>query len=195
MTVRPAVVLTSLPMSKEGDGERAARSWDATAKLAASNQLRSILDDEEGLRAVSEAAAEAVLRLMHAKAVSVVLLDDRGYRDVVNVGSLGPGEHRFPEDQPYPVGLYPVATTRLLAGEAYVTIGSSLETLASLQRRDAGSGIGHVMSIPVLHAEELWGELFLLRSINTPEFTTDDLDVACHLAAQFGTRLPVLLRV
>ncbi len=181
---RPAVLDTDHPT----------KVWNATAKLAASNRLRSVIDDESGLRAVSEATAETVMEIMDAKSVSIVLLDDRGYRDLVNVGQLAPGEHRFPEDEPYPAGCYPTATTRLLAGEWYVTIGSSPDLLRQYEELSPQQSIGPVLGVPVMYGREVWGEIFMLRGRHTADFTTEDLQVARDLATQFAIGLPQLLQ-
>ena len=131
---------------------------------------------------------------MGAKSVSIVLLDDRGYRDLVNVGQLARGEHRFPEDEPSTANYYPAATARLLGGEKYVSIGSSRQLLEEYRKLAPGQSIGSVMGVPVMHAGEIWGEVFILRDSRAPGFTDLDLDVACDLATQFGVQLPVLLR-
>jgi GAF domain-containing protein len=170
------------------------KGWTATDRLAASNKLRSAMRRNSGLKRAAEATAETIRELMVAKSVSIVLLDDRGYRDLVNVGQLARGEHRFPEDEPSTVNYYPAATARLLGGEAYVTIGSARELLTQYRNRAPGQSIGSVMGVPVMHAEEVWGEVFMLRDAKAPGFTDPDLDVACELASQFGTQLPVLLR-
>jgi GAF domain-containing protein len=167
--------------------------WSPTAKLAASNRLRSVIDDETGLRAVSEATAETVLEIMDAKSVSIILLDDRGCRDLVNVGQLAPGEHRFPEDEPYPVGCYPAAHNRLLAGEWYVSIGSGLDLLHQYDELAPVQGIGPVLGVPIMYGGDVWGEIFMLRGTQAAQFTTEDLHVASDLATQFGMGLPQLL--
>jgi GAF domain-containing protein len=170
------------------------RGWTATDRLAASNRLRSAMQRDSGLKRAAEATAETICELMVAKSVSIVLLDDRGYRDLVNIGQLARGEHRFPEDEPSAANYYPAATARLLGGESYVTIGSARQLLAEYRSRAPGQNIGSVMGVPVMHAGEVWGEVFILRDAKAPGFTDPDLDVACELAAQFGTQLPVLLR-
>ena len=83
------------------------RGWTATDRLAASNKLRSAMRRDSGLKRAAEATAETIRELMVAKSVSIVLLDDRGYRDLVNVGQLARGEHRFPEDEPSTAKLLP----------------------------------------------------------------------------------------
>ncbi len=170
------------------------RGWTATDRLAASNKLRSAMRRDSGLKRAAEATAETIRELMVAKSVSIVLLDDRGYRDLVNVGQLARGEHRFPEDEPSTANYYPAATARLLGGESYVTIGSARQMLADYRSRAPGQTIGSVMGVPVMRAGEVWGEVFILRDAKAPGFTDPDLDVACELAAQFGMQLPVLLR-
>jgi len=170
------------------------RGWTATDRLAASNRLRSAMRRNAGLKKAAEATAETIREVMVAKSVSIVLLDDRGYRDLVNIGQLARGEYRFPEDEPSTANYYPAATARLLGGEAYVTIGSARQLLADYRKRAPGQGIGSVMAVPVMHADEVWGEIFMLRDAQAPGFTDADIDVACELAAQFGMQLPVLLR-
>ena len=169
-------------------------TWTAAQRLAASNTLNAVLDDEEGLRAVAEAAAETIMMLLDARALSVVLLDDRGYRDLVNVGELAPGEHRFPEEASYPANAAPAATTRHLACGTYVTLGKSMDLLDANMGAEPGLSIGWVLGVPIVHSTELWGELFMVRRRNQPAFTRADQLVACNLAALFGMRLPPLLK-
>jgi len=171
------------------------QGWSALERLSAGNRLRSAMDGGCGLRAVAEAAAEAILVLLSAKTVTIVLLDDRGHRDVVNVGELAQGEHRFPEDWPYEASNYPTTATRLLGGQHYVRIGSGLQLLDAYQNLAPGDSIGTAMGLPIIHADAVWGELFLVRDIHAPVFTDDDLQVAFELAGQFGMRLPRLLEV
>ncbi|MEO8329210.1 MAG: GAF domain-containing protein [Candidatus Nanopelagicales bacterium] len=187
--VRPRTRLAPTRIYNQRNG------WTATDRLAASNKLRSALDAQTGLRAVVEAAAETICELLATKSVSLVLLDDRGYRDLVNVGYLAPGEVRFPEDEGNAAGSYPASTTRLLAGQAYVTIGSCLQLLDEYQNLAPGQSIGAVMGLPILHDDVVWGEVFLIRDIEAPGFNNDDLQVAYALATEFGLRLPVLLEV
>jgi GAF domain-containing protein len=184
-----------LSRPKPKDAYHELRAWTATDRLAASNRLRAALGRDAGLKTAAEATAETIRELMVAKSVSIVLLDDRGYRDLVNIGQLARGEHRFPEDQPSAANYYPAATARLLGGESYVTIGSAHQLLTEYGKLPPGQSIGPVMGVPVMHAGEVWGEVFMLRDARAPGFTDADVDVACELAAQFGMQLPVLLHV
>lgn len=183
-----------LTRPKPKDTYHQLRAWTATDRLAASNKLRAAMRRDAGLKTAAEATAETIRQLMVAKSVSIVLLDDRGYRDLVNIGQLARGEHRFPEDEPSAANYYPAATARLLGGESYVTIGSARQQLAEYRKLAPGQSIGSVMAVPVMHAEEVWGEVFMLRDAKAPGFTDADVNVACELADQFGMQLPVLLR-
>jgi len=169
------------------------RTWSATDRLAASNKLNAVLDDEVGLRAFADAASESIMTSLSAAALRIVLIDSGGFRDLINVGELAPGEHRFPEEAPYHPNETSAVTTRQLAFGRFVTLGTSVEVLRQHQEFLPGDQIGRVLGAPIGHVTELRGEIYLMRNRRQPPFIREDELVACDLAALFGMRLIPLL--
>ncbi|HVQ87491.1 MAG TPA: GAF domain-containing protein [Actinomycetes bacterium] len=168
------------------------RAWSANTRDAASKRIRTVLDEASGLIPVAEAMGEAFLDIMVASAVSISLLDEDGYRDLVNVGKLGQGEVRFPNER-YPISLYPAAAARLLARQGYISADGTLDLDADHPHLSAWAGVGCFMGVPIVAGAEVRGEVLMVRGKNNPVFSAEDLEVAGDLATQFGARLPELL--
>jgi len=178
--------------AREEDRYRYRKGWTPAARLAAADRVRAALQDHRGLVVVSEAVAEVVLDVLAAKAVTVTLLDDSGYRDVVNVGDLPPGDVRFPVNLRYPTSNFPKATERLLSRRGY--IGSDApELMAEYQRITGETVTGSIMGVPIIAASEVRGEISATRVVGAPEFDNEDLELARDLATQLGMHLPGLI--
>ncbi|MDQ8704134.1 GGDEF domain-containing protein [Streptomyces sp. LHD-70] len=117
-------------------------------------------------------------------------------RVLVNAGERAPDEEEFPEDEAYPVHQFPEITEFLherWAGggepDAWVetargpsegtTAGYCHQRVAALRRRGRSSC---VVAPIVLHGLA-WGELYVGRSLDAPEFGRPDADFATVLAS------------
>ena len=97
--------------------------------------------------------AEEIKELVAARTVSISFIEDGTYRDLVNVGYLGPGEQRLPENTQYPETLYPTANQLLLSQRAYVSTESP--TLRAEHRADpASADAGCFMGVPIIAGNE-----------------------------------------
>ena len=107
------------------DGERSGRyahrlAWGPSARMRARSRLRGAIEGKAGLLPVVEAAATVMCEELAARTVTVTLLQDDYYRDLVKVGEYAPEEAVDPDDR-FAAAEYPEATARLLAHEAYVS--------------------------------------------------------------------------
>lgn len=167
--------------------------WGPTARANAAHRVRTAIASHSGLREVSAAVAEEIRELFVADACSITLLDDEGYRDLVNVGHIAPGEVRFPRDAPYPVAQFPLSTSMLRDGGGYLSATSASALYQEFQAMWPQHPEGSFLGVPVLAAGEVRGELYLARAAHLPVFTNDDVDAARDLATLYGTVLPDLL--
>ncbi len=181
---------------EDGPSARAYRylkGWSPAARVSAATRVRAAIANHDDLLSVSEAFAEATLELFVASASSITLLDDRGYRDLVNVGKLDPGDVRFPEDDPYPVVKFPRATELLLEGGGYLSASNDNEIYREFAAMWPQMPDGCFLGVPVVAAGEVRGELYLAREADAPVFTDEDVDAALDLATLYGAVLPSLL--
>ncbi|MFM9372144.1 diguanylate cyclase domain-containing protein [Streptomyces sp. Da 82-17] len=117
-------------------------------------------------------------------------------RVLVNVGERAAGEEEFPEDETYPVNQFPEIAEFLhekWAGggepDAWVetvrgpsdgtTAGYCHQRVAALRRRGRGSCV----VAPIVQHGRAWGELYVARALDTPEFGRPDADFATVLAS------------
>ena len=167
--------------------------WGAGARLNAAQRVRAAIASNSGLLDVSAAVAEEIQELFVANACSITLLDERGYRDLVNVGDLHPGDVRFPDDGPYPAIQFPLSTKMLLEGGGYLSASASSALYQEFQAMWPQHPEGSFIGVPIVAAGEVRGELYLARTADVPVFTSEDVDAARDLATLYGAVLPRLL--
>ena len=170
------------------------RGWSATARLNASNRVRATVEQNSDLVTVCEATAEVVREILVARSVSVLLIDETGYREIVNVGALEPGDVRFPVGERYPLSTYPLASARLLARKGYISADGTLDVVRERAKPAEGSKVGCFMGVPIVALGEVRGELYLTRGKGKPVFTPEDLEITGDFATQLGTRIPAMLK-
>ena len=179
-------------MSGGSEPYRFRRAWSASSRGEASKSVQIALDSADELLSVAESLGEAFAEVMVASSVSVSLLDDDGYWDLVTVGKLGPGELRFPNER-YPTSYYPFAAERLLAREGYISTDGELHIGEDHPHFANWTGFGSYMSVPVIADAQPRGQILMVRARSNPAFLPEDLQVASDLATHFGTLLPRLL--
>ncbi|HEX5018891.1 MAG TPA: GAF domain-containing protein [Actinomycetes bacterium] len=177
----------------EPDPYRYRLGWGPAARLNAASRIRNAIANNSGLLAVSEAVAEEMLDLFVAYAASITLLEEGGYRELVNVGYLEPGEQRFPDDPPYEVARFPLSTRLLLDGGGYLSASRSSALYQEFQAMWPGLLDGSFLGVPVFAHGELRGELYVARAAGEPAFIDEDVDAARDLATLYGAVLPDLL--
>ena len=167
--------------------------WGSAARLKAAERVRAAIAGHAGLLNVSAAVAEEIQDLFVANACSITLFDDRGYRDLVNVGQLDPGDVRFPPDEPYPALRFPLSTKMLTEGGGYLSASTSSALYKEFQSMWPQHPQGSFLGVPIVAAGQLRGELYIARAAGEPVFTDEDVDAARDLATLYGAVLPDLL--
>ncbi|MFL6179714.1 MAG: GAF domain-containing protein [Actinomycetes bacterium] len=167
-------------------------AWGPSARMRARSRLREAIDARSDLLGVVEAAATVIREELAARTVTVTLLKDDYYRDLVKVGEFAPEEAVDPNDR-FPVSEYPEATARLLAHEAYVSGSDGNEVVQEHLQIVPPDRVSGFMGVPIVAAGEVRGEVFVTRKATEPSFTTDDVSVARDLATELGSAFPDLL--
>jgi diguanylate cyclase (GGDEF)-like protein len=126
------------------------------------------------LEDVLELAAERSLQAIGAASLSISRWESGWVVTLINVGQLGPGEERFPEDERYWLEEYPT-TARLLADGGMMVAAvddpdSDEAQRALLRRLEKESSL----SVPIVAAESTWGELWATSAIGEPRLTERD---------------------
>lgn len=167
--------------------------WGADARSEALTKLKVVMSEKVGARAVFQAAAEAIREAMSATSLSIVMLDEGQYRDVVNVGAVAPEIDSLAQQTPYAADHYPLATQRLLSHVGYIGSDPGDDILNEYKALRPQLNVGSIMGVPIVAQAEVSGEIFLMRDDQLPVFTRDDLEMMRDLATTFASRLPILL--
>ena len=155
-------------------------------------RLRSLLDIAQVVAAARrfddlvELTAEEARRALNAASLSVTRWHgEQGLlRVLVNVGVLGPGEVRFPDDEVYPASGYPQAHDLVQMRRGYVATADGDDAEADLLRRlEKDSALG----VPIIVDARVWGGLYATRMAGQPRFAPADLDFATAVATQLAT--------
>lgn len=138
----------------------------ALVKVAAAASGASRLED------VLQLAAEEARRVLEAASLSISRWerDEDLIRTLVNVGELGPGERRFPDDETYPVAEYPLVARMLTDRVSYFNDtedpSCSLAARRVLERLEKASDVG----VPIIVGGSVWGELWATRRAGEEPF-------------------------
>jgi GAF domain-containing protein len=161
--------------------------------MRARSRLRDAISTKSDLLGVVAAAASVIREELGARTVTVTLLQDDYYRDLVKVGEYAPEEAVDPNDR-FPASDYPEATARLLAHEAYVSgTSNGHEVVREHLQIVPPIKVSGFMGVPIVAAGEVRGEVFATRKASEPSFTEDDVSVARDLATELGSAFPDLL--
>ena len=148
----------------------------AEAQLRALIDVAAVAAGAHRLEDVLELAAERSLKAVGGSSLAISRLDTEAgvLRTLVNVGELGPGEERFPQNETYSVDDYPSMRQAMREG------GSSLGTidgpdtdpaLRDLLRR---LGKESSLAVPIVLGGEPWGELEVMTAPGQPRLATGD---------------------
>lgn len=155
-----------------------------TARLRSLMAIANAVGGSRRLVDVLELAAEEALEAVGATSLSISRWErqDATLRTLINVGALGPGEERFPADEVHHLRDYPEYWRLLSSGAGW--------------RRGLGEpflverpGKGAEAATPILFEGELWGELWVTRSVDRPPFADSDLAFLRAVASQVGAGL------
>ena len=109
-------------------------------------------------------------------------------RTLINVGELGPGEQRWPQNEEYPLADYRYVTDLLRQGRSYL---SSIDdddadpaSLSLLRRLEKESQL----AVPVMYEGSMWGQLWATGTRGR-RFGPDDVRVLEAIAAQVSVAI------
>lgn len=138
---------------------------------------------------VIEVTAEAARQALDAASLSVgrALHKSGTLRMLVNVGRLGPGEVRWPQNDTYAMSEYPHGDS-LFSGEdvgfvtnAHRTDADPIE--AALLR---ALGKSSSLEVPIIVDDQSWGILWASRDDSQRPFDDDDLNLASAISRRLG---------
>lgn len=138
-----------------------------------------------------EAIAHHSLTALGAASVSISRWErhDNVLRTLINVGHLGDGEERWPDDEVYPVDTDREVMQLLQQGLPYIIAiddpDRTPQDFVTLERLGKETEI----AVPVMHNDAMWGELWA-TGVNGRRFGPDDVQVlqaiAAHTAVAIG---------
>ena len=161
-------------------GERDALLRVAAA-AAGANDLNSVL----------ELAAEEALQAIGGASLSISRFerDSNCYRTLINVGSLGPGEERYPAEELYDVDSYPMIQRMAQTGQPYF---NSLDdpdcdpaAAGILRRLGKSSDLG----VPIVVEGRNWGEVWATTFADTTPFRAEDVQFLEAVSGQLANAI------
>jgi diguanylate cyclase (GGDEF)-like protein len=171
--------------AREGAVRPAGSEREALLRVAAAAAGAHDLDQ------VLEVAAEEARAAIGAASLSVSRWDrDRSaLRTMINVGALGPGEKRWPDDEVYPLGEDQSGLRLLTEGVAYFNAvddpGVDPWCAARLQRLGKDSELG----VPIVVEGEPWGEVYATTAPGEPRFRGEDVRFLEAIAGQLAVAI------
>jgi diguanylate cyclase (GGDEF)-like protein len=144
-----------------------------------------------GIEDVIETAAEEARRALAAGSLSISRLEDEGLRlrTLINVGTLAPGEQRFPADELYTMADFPRLEQMFQHGQPHLSSVDDPATDAS--ERDLLSSLGKqsAVAVPITFAGGMWGELYATRVSGEEPFTDRDVRFLRTISGQVGAAI------
>jgi diguanylate cyclase (GGDEF)-like protein len=145
-------------------------------------QLRALIDvaaaaaGAHRLEQVLELAAERALQALGGSSLAISRWEaDAGVvRTLVNVGELGPGEERFPQDEIYSEEDYPSVVSVIREGRSSLAAVDDPETDEAQRELLTRLGKESSLSVPMLLGGESWGELWVTTAPGAPRLTAED---------------------
>jgi diguanylate cyclase (GGDEF)-like protein len=155
-------------------------------------QLRALIDvaaaaaGAHRLEDVLELAAERALAALGAASLSISRWDmDAGLvRTLVNVGELGPGEERFPENETYSVEDYPSVITVIRDGQPSFSAVDDPDADSSMRELLQRLGKESSLAVPMILDGKPWGELEVMTAPGRPRVAPEDVDFLRAIADQ-----------
>src|SRR5215210_7180369 len=145
-------------------------------------QLRALIDvaaaaaGAHRLQDVLELAAERALEALGGSSLAISRWDMESgvVRTLVNVGELGPGEERFPENETYSVHDYPSVVTVIREGGSSLAAVDDPDTDEPQRELLLRLGKESSLSVPMVFRGEPWGELWVTTVPGAPQLTEND---------------------
>jgi diguanylate cyclase (GGDEF)-like protein len=148
----------------------------AEAQLRALIDVAAVAAGAHRLEELLELAAERALEASAGSSLAISRWDvDAGVvRTLVNVGELGPGEERFPENETYSEHDYPSVFAVIREGRSSLAAVDDPETDEPQRELLLRLGKESSLSVPMVFRGEPWGELWVTTAPGAPRFTDDD---------------------
>ena len=148
----------------------------AEAQLRALIDVAAVAAGAHRLEDVLELAAERSLEALGGASLAISRLDiDAGIvRTLVNVGELGPGEERFPQDETYLMTDYPSTAAAMREGGS--AIGAIDDPNTDPAQRELLKQLGKEssMAVPMMVGGAPWGELEVYTAPGRPRMAGGD---------------------
>ena len=152
-------------------------------------QVASAAATAGGLDELLERASEAARGAMGAASLSISRWEREWsmMRTLINVGDLGPGEERWPEEELYGLDNHPGVDRLLRTAQPYFNSvddpGADPRAVALLQSLEKESDIG----VPIVVEGDVWGEVWATTANGSPRFTSRDVRFLEAIAGQLGS--------
>ncbi len=151
-------------------------------------QVASAAASASGLDELLERTSEAARAAMGAASLSISRWerDLTVMRTLINVGDLGVGEERWPDDETYGLRGHPSVDRLLRTGQPYFNAvddpAADPRAVALLESLGKESDIG----VPIVVEGEVWGEVWATTAPGSPRFTGSDVRFLEAIAGQLG---------
>ncbi|HEX2232003.1 MAG TPA: diguanylate cyclase [Thermoleophilaceae bacterium] len=184
-TGRPEPVRAGEPRTPAGEPRDAGSERDALIRVAAAAAGAHRLDQ------VLELAAEEARRVLSAASLAVSRWErDRNVLEtLINVGALGPGESRYPEDETYPVAPGSVIERLVRHGQPYFnSVGdpaADRDSVELLKRLGKDSEV----AVPIVVEGETWGEVWAATAGGGRRFRAADIRFLEAVAGQLAVAI------
>jgi hypothetical protein len=141
-----------------------------------------------------ESAAEGLRRQLGVDTLSVSCLRGRAgvLRTLVNAGALGPGEHRRPPAEYYPLHAFPAAEALVAHRRPYLSTHGGVADPASVAL-EARLEKTSQAAAPLVIGEEVWGELWVASTATGLPLSRAEVPLICWAAERFGHVVAELL--
>jgi diguanylate cyclase (GGDEF)-like protein len=174
-----------VPASDGAASDARSAPGDDAARLRSLLDIARVIGSTRQFEGLIELSAESARRALDAAALSISRWDrETGVlRTLVNVGLLGPGEMRFPEDETYSLGAWPAMTALVEDRASFVCAvddGTPEAGQLALRAKDS------TLSVPVIVEGRVWGEVWAARAPGQPRYGRSDLPFAEALATQIA---------
>jgi diguanylate cyclase (GGDEF)-like protein len=148
----------------------------ADAQLRALIDVAAVAAGAYRLEEVLELAAERSLEALgHSSlAISRWEMETGTVRTLVNVGELGPGEERFPENETYSVEDYPSMGLAMREGGSSLAAIDDPDTDPAQRELLRRLGKESSLCVPMMLHGEPWGELEVMTAPGRPRVTQED---------------------
>lgn len=174
-----------VPAAQGAPGDSRPGPTDDAARLRSLLDIARVIGSTRRFEDLIELSAESARRALDAAALSISRWDRESgvLRTLVNVGLLGHGELRFPEDETYSLSNWPAMTALVEDRVSFVSaVDDGTPEAAQLALRGKDSTI----SVPVIVEGRVWGEIWAARAPGQPRYQRSDLPFAEALATQIA---------